>query len=297
MLTAGPILKVSFSLKLLSESIEVDDRLASLLTHFELRARVFNSGPLCQTAQFDAAEGVGYVHVMLRGSMRVENPGEPAFEVAEPTLLFYARPRTHRLVVASPQDADTVCASIDFGAHAGNPLVTALPPLLVITIDKLPGCARTLELLFDEAFAGRCGRQAALDRLCELLVIQLLRHLMNTEPGRSGLLAGLADPRLAKALNAMHGEPAHNWSLDSLAERAGMSRARFAVNFRETIGTTPGDYLAQWRLGLAQSLLRKGRPVSVVANEVGYSGTAALTRAFSARFGTTPSKWRQRADA
>src|SRR5918999_264253 len=156
----------------------------------------------------------------------------------------------------------------------------------------LPAAHHAPSRRLDEAFANRSGRQAALDRLCELLVIQLLRHLMDGDPGRRGLLAGLADPRLAKALNAMHNEPARDWSLESLARRAGMSRARFAVNFRETLGTTPGDYLAQWRLGLAQSLLRKDRPVSVVASEVGYSGAAALTRAFRARFGKTPSAWR-----
>jgi AraC-like DNA-binding protein len=274
-------------------SLEVADRLASLLARFALRARVFNSGPLCRTVHFDTAEGVGHVHVILRGSVRVENAGEPAFDVVEPTLLFYVRPTTHRLVVATPGDADTVCASIDFGALAGNPLAAALPRLLLIPIAQLPGLARTVELLFDEAFSERCGRQAALDRLCELLVIQLLRHLLDAEPARGGLLAGLADPRLAKALNAVHEEPARDWSLERLAERAGMSRARFAVTFRETLGATPGEYLAQWRLGLAQSLLRRGRPVAVVASEVGYSGAAALSRAFRARFGTTPTQWRR----
>ena len=70
-----------------------------------------------------------------------------------------------------------------------------------------------------------------------------------------------------------------------------MSRARFAVNFRETIGLTPGDYLTQWRLSLAQSLLRKGKPVGLVAHAVGYSGPAALSRVFSARLGQSPSRW------
>jgi AraC-like DNA-binding protein len=270
----------------------MSDRLASLLGHFQLRARVFHSGPLCETVQFDAAEGVGHVHVVRRGSMRVEAPGAPALEISAPTLLFYLRPTTHRLVVQTPGDVDTVCASIDFGVRTGNPLATALPRVLAIPLAELPGLARTIELLFDEAFATRCGRQAALDRLCELLVIQLLRHLMN-EGRVSGLLAGLADRRLAKALNAMHDEPSRDWSLERLAARAGMSRARFAVNFRETVGLTPGEYLAHWRLGLAQSLLRRGKPVALVAQEVGYGGPAAFTRAFSARFGASPSHWRR----
>src|ERR671918_3175900 len=104
-LTVRTIPEVSFRLCLFAWSIDMDDRLASLLAHFALRAKVFNSGPLCETTHFDAAEGVGHVHVMLRGSMRVETPGEPALDVAEPTLLFYLRPTTHRLVVSTPQDA------------------------------------------------------------------------------------------------------------------------------------------------------------------------------------------------
>jgi len=269
------------------------DRLASLLNHFQVRARVFHSGALCETVRFDEAEGVGHVHVLLRGSMRVETVGEPPIEVAEPALLFYMQPTTHRLVVRTPEAADTVCAAIEFGARSGNPLARALPRLLVLPVAKLAGLSRTIELLFDEAFAARCGRQAALDRLCELLIIQLLRHLMDEDRVNDGLLSGLADPRLAKALNAMHDEPSRDWSLERLAARAGMSRARFAVNFRETVGVTPGEYLAQWRLGLAQSLLRRGKPVSLVAQEVGFSGPAALSRAFSARFGSTPSRWRR----
>jgi AraC-like DNA-binding protein len=267
------------------------DRLASLLDRFELRARVFRSGPLCSLAAFDAEDNVGHIHVLKHGSLRVETAGEPAFEISAPTLLFYMRPTPHRLLPCRPEGAETVCGSIDFGAYAENPLSRAVPRTLVLPFAELESLSRTLELLFDEAFATRCGRQAALDRLCELLVIQLLRHLMQRERANVGLLAGLADPRLARALNAMHEEPARPWTLDQLAGRAGMSRARFAVNFRDIVGMTPGEYLTHWRLGLAQSLLRRGKATTLVAHEVGYSGPAALTRAFKSRFGTPPSEW------
>ncbi|EAR20689.1 AraC family transcriptional regulator [Nitrococcus mobilis] len=267
------------------------DRLASLLNRFELRARVFNSGPLCSAATFDAVDGVGHIHVLLRGALRVETAGEATFEINTPTLLFYMRPTTHHLAPSRPEGAETVCGSIDFGAGAENPLARALPRLLVIPLAELEMLSRTIELLFEEAFESRCGRQAALDRLCELLTIQLFRYLMDRDQVDVGLLAGLADPRLAKALNAIHEDPADQWTLERLAERAGMSRARFAARFRATIGATPGEYLAHWRLGLAQALLRRGKPVAIVAHAVGYSGPAALARAFKARFDASPLDW------
>lgn len=273
------------------------DRLASLLRRFELRARVFNSGPLCSSHTFDAVDGVGHIHVLLRGAMHVETVGEPSFDIDAPSLLFYMRPITHRLVPSRSHGAETVCGSIDFGAGAENPLAQALPRLLVIPLAELEMLSRTIELLFEEAFASRCGRQAVLDRLCELMAIQLLRYLMDREQVDVGLLSGLADRRLAKALNAIHDDPASHWTLERMAERAGMSRARFAARFRTTVGMTPGDYLARWRLGLAQALLRGGKPVTVVAHEVGYSGPAALARAFKARFDASPLDWLQQARA
>jgi AraC-like DNA-binding protein len=70
-----------------------------------------------------------------------------------------------------------------------------------------------------------------------------------------------------------------------------MSRARFAVRFKNIVGKTPGQYLAEWRLGLAQSLLRRGKPIKLIADEVGYSSASALSRAFTALRGVSPSQW------
>jgi len=70
-----------------------------------------------------------------------------------------------------------------------------------------------------------------------------------------------------------------------------MSRARFAVHFRETVGTTPVDYLTQWRMGVAQTLLKKGKPIGLVANEVGYSNASVFSRVFKSKIGQSPSAW------
>ena len=141
----------------------------------------------------------------------------------------------------------------------------------------MPGLGPTLELLFAEAERDQCGRQAAIDRLCELLLIQLLRYLMDGRLGATGLLAGLADPKLARAITAMHDAPQTAWSLEALAAQAGMSRARFAAAFKDAVGVTPGDYLADWRMNVSCTLLKQGRPVAVVADRVGYGSPVSYT--------------------
>jgi AraC-like DNA-binding protein len=85
--------------------------------------------------------------------------------------------------------------------------------------------------------------------------------------------------------------PARAWTLEVLAARAGMSRARFAVHFVRVVGQPAGEYLMAWRIGIAQQLLLRGRPVKVVAGEVGYGTPGALTRAFTQQLGMTPSAW------
>ena len=267
------------------------DRLASLLSHFDLNARVFHTGKLCQSVTFDASEGVGYVHVLKQGTMDVETVGGSTVRIDTPSMLFYMKPMTHRLLPEGKDGVELVCGSIDFGAGCENPLTQAVPSPLIIPLANQQQLPLTLDLLFAEAFSEECGRQEAMNRLCELVVIQLMRHLMDTGEIDFGPLAGLADTRLAKALNAMHNEPANSWSLESLAEIAGMSRARFAVNFKATVGITPGDYLTQWRMSVAQALLRKGKPMSLVAHNVGYSSPAALSRVFNARYGVSPTAW------
>lgn len=268
------------------------DRLASIFERFSLHAHVFNAGPLCGTSSYHHEAGRGHIHVLKQGAIRVETPTRPARIIRAPFLLFYMKPVTHQLIpLAEEGEVVTVCGEIDFGEGLENPITQVMPGLIPIELDSNPHLLAILNLLFEEAFNPACGRQAALDRICELLVIQLLRVSLEDKSTQTGLLAGLSDPRLAKALTGIHKEPERAWTLAQLANEAGMSRASFAVKFRDTLGMTPGDYLGHWRLGLAKSLLRKGRPVSLVSDEVGYSSAAAFTRAFAGRFGQTPSAW------
>lgn len=263
------------------------DRLAALLTNFHLSASVFNAGALGVASRHPREEGVGYLHVLTQGAiyLRVQGANEQRFD--KPVLILMTEQQDHDLGPAIG-GAETLCGSFRFGTGNGGPIYQALPGLLVIPLDELGTLAGLLELMLQEARNDQCGRQAALDRLCEVLVIRLLRHLMDSGTMDSGLLAGLAHPKLVKALTAIHREPAVDWTLSGLAEVAGMSRARFAVVFRETLGQTPAVCLAQWRVSLAQALLRDGLPLDMVANKVGYGSGSALAKAFRRHLGCSP---------
>lgn len=270
------------------------DRLDALLRHFAVSARLFHAGPLCGTHDFSDEEG--FLHVVRSGTVDVHHQGLKRIVIREPSLIFYPRPLRHRFSTDEKVGAEMTCATVELGrvAHfkaGAGPLAQALPPVVVLTLAELPGMAALLDLLFEEALSPKCGRQAVVNRLFEVLIIQLIRQLMNSNAVNTGLIAGLADPRLARALVAMQEAPAEPWTLESLAAKSGMSRSAFAQTFREIVGTTPGDHLAAWRLSLAQTLLRQGRPVKQVALDVGYGSPAALSRVFSARLGQSPRAW------
>ncbi|HUH60235.1 MAG TPA: AraC family transcriptional regulator, partial [Candidimonas sp.] len=188
--------------------------------------------------------------------------------------------------------ADMVCANLLFEGGAGNPIASALPAFVCLPLEDIVGAEPVLTLLFEEAFEQRCGRVALIERLFEVVMIQVLRHLMENGEVHGGLLFGLSHPRLRHALVAMHETPAQEWTLDELASAAGMSRSMFATVFRETVGVTPGQYLKGWRVRLAQKALRRGRPLKTIATEVGYGSEAALSRAFKAQSGQSPREWK-----
>lgn len=267
------------------------DRLSLLLQRFSLSAGVFYTGQICGIHHFERDTQRGHVHLIKRGPVTLTGGIEGTLAITEPTLLFLPRPDAHRLIANDRDGADVVCASIQFGGGGRNPITDSLPPMVLVPLADLPGAQALLDLLYDEAFTEQCGRQAALDRLCEFLLIRLLRHCLDRGLTQGGTLAGLADPRLAKALVAVHEDVTRAWELSDMAQLAGMSRARFAVHFREVVGDTPADYLATWRVTLAQGLLRAGRPLKHVALEVGYGSASAFTRAFIRKTGEAPTHW------
>lgn len=269
------------------------DRLDALLGHFQVRARMFHSGALCGITDFSEPGEAGQMHLVKEGSMEIVHPGRPAIHVTVPSLLFYPRPLARRFITDAQHGAHLACAELHFDGGAANPIVSALPDVLCLPLKDIDGASQVLTLLFDEAFGSNCGRHALVDRLFEVVLIQVLRHLMESNQVGGGMLAGLSHPKLRKAMVAMHEQPQREWSLEALADISGMSRSVFAGSFRKTVGCTPGVYLQGWRVKLAQQALRQGRSLKLIAEEVGYGSEAALSRAFKAQCGLAPREWRQ----
>lgn len=270
------------------------DTLAALLAHFSLRAGVFYSGTLCGVQQFRDDGAQGHIHLIKRGPVHLSGVRRRPLTIMEPSLLFLPHARTHKLIADKSSGADLVCGTIQFGHGRGNPIVDSLPPVICVGLASMPGVESLLALIFDEGFSQEPGRQAVLDRLCEILIVRLLRYCLERGLTENGALAGLADPRLSKALAAIHDDPARDWNLPAMAELAGMSRARFAARFRDVVGETPADYLASWRVAMSQRLIKDGVPVKEAALDVGYGSASAFTRAFTRIVGTSPANWAKR---
>lgn len=269
------------------------DRLESLLSHFAVHARMFHSGALCGLNEVPTLPDTGQLHLIKLGPVEVNHDGELPIHVAEPSVLLYPRPLKHRFITDAKRGADLACANLHFDGGVANPVAAALPAVMCVPLAEIAGADGVLSVLFDEAFNQRCGRQAVVNRLFEVVLIQVLRHLMESGQIRSGMLAGMSHPKLRHALVAMHEQPAHEWSLEELAEKSSMSRSVFANSFRDTVGLTPGAYLQNWRVSLAQQALREGRSLKMIAVEVGYGSEAALSRAFKVQSGLTPREWKQ----
>ncbi|MFZ5550897.1 MAG: cupin domain-containing protein [Pseudomonadota bacterium] len=270
------------------------DRLAALFTHFAVTARTFHMGALCGVNSLGTENGLGQSHLVRSGCIEVLHRDARPLRIEEPSLLLYPRPVPRRFVTDATVGADMVCADLRFEGGAANPVLAALPDFMAIPLAQLAESAPVLALLFAEASAHKCGRQKMLDSLFEVLLVQVLRELMEQRQVSSGMLAGMAHPKLRHALTSMHDHPARAWPLEDLAAEAGMSRTTFANSFREVVGVTPGQYLQTWRLGLAQKLVLQGAAMRHVADAVGYADEAALSRAFKAHTGLSPRDWRKR---
>jgi len=266
------------------------DRLTPFFERFSLSARMFYSGQLCGVSP-NLDEQAGYLHVLRKGTLTVTHPNARKLVLDTPSILFFPRPHQHRVHGSEEEGAELVCATVKFGVGMLNPLIASFPEPFVVPLNALPELAPALELLFSEATSEFPGRQPALDRLFEYILVLLIRSVVNARLVESGVLLGLADERLGKAIESMHRHPETRWSLEQLAQQAGMSRARFATHFREVVGMTPFDYLTNWRLGITQTMLRKGSSLKLIASAVGYANATALTRVFTQRLGMSPSEW------
>ncbi|NKX75847.1 AraC family transcriptional regulator [Rhodobacteraceae bacterium R_SAG3] len=199
-------------------------------------------------------------------------------------------------VQATEAAAGAVCLAlrVDWdGAH--NPLVAALPQRVEVALSQTPQLAAILDLMRQELEAHRCGAVSVLSSLGQALMVRLLRHLIEAGTAEPGLLAGLADQRLARAIVSMHDEPGRVWTTADLAQEAGLSLSRFSELFSAQMNETPMGYLRRWRLTLARQDLLRGDRVDAVARRYAYESPEGFTRAFRKAYGVAPVSLRQSA--
>ena len=177
---------------------------------------------------------------------------------------------------------------------AAKRLLGALPAAVVVR----PGAGReavrwALGRIAEELREPRPGGALSIAHLSHVVLLEVLRcHLEDASPVPDGWLAALADPRVSRAVAAIHDDPARPWTVAQLASRAGLSRTAFAVRFRRVAGRTPMGYLTEWRMLVAAERLR-GTEASVarVAEAVGYGSEGAFAVAFKRAMGEPPRRY------
>lgn len=172
-----------------------------------------------------------------------------------------------------------------------------LPRLILIKADQARTLAlhTTLQMLASEMAEETPGSEVVASRLAEVLFIQTIRaHIASgAETCKRGWLRAIFDPRIGAALRSVHENLNNPWTVESLAEAAGMSRSAFAAHFKQLLGQTPLEYVTDWRMQKATRLLRQQDTKLIeVAQSVGYESDAAFSKAFKRLVGVTPGEYR-----
>lgn len=96
-------------------------------------------------------------------------------------------------------------------------------------------------------------------------------------------------------LEEVRGSLGAEWTVARMAEEMGMSLRTFLRRFAEATGQSPGDWLADERVGEAKRLLTQGNPgMEDVAAAVGFGSAHTLRHHFRQKVGISPSEYRAR---
>jgi len=274
------------------------------------------------------AERVVIFHMVTEGECVVELDGEAPMRLAAGDVIVFSRGDAHRMasvtgLVPAPATplkdllmrrprllnyggggATTrlLCGYLACDARLARLLLDGLPPLVKVNVRGSNAgvwLEASVRYALAEARSPRPGGSGVLSKLAEVLFIEVLRLYINEQSaGRTGWLAGLGDRIVGGALNALHRHPARAWTLEELAREAGTSRSVLAERFQLLVGSSPMQYLMQWRMMLAANLLcRSKAPLARIAEDVGYQTDTAFSRAFRREYGVPPATWRRRREA
>lgn len=246
-------------------------------------------------------EGVSDAVRLTTGDCFVLPRGWPFVLASDPSLspidyrqLFPTRPNGSMRVLNNGGDFSIVGGHFTLtGGHAGV-LLAMLPPIVHIRTEADKAALRwCMERMRLELREPKPGGFLIAQQLAYTMLVQALRlHLAEGLTGGIGWLFALADRQMAAAITAMHEDPAYRWTLASLAERAGMSRTTFTLKFKETVGTSPMEYLTRWRMMVAgERLTHSSDSISVIALSLGYESESAFSTAFKRVMGRSPRQY------
>ncbi len=266
-------------------------------------------------------------HLMTAGRCWLEIEGDEPYLLQQGSLTLVPRDKGHRILsdldaAAEPlfdipveriserfeilrhggggDSAHMICVAVRYDGVAAEHLVALLPNVIQVQTwdeDASGWLQSTLRFISREAKDLRPGGETVITRLADVLVIQMIRSWIDSAPEADrGWLAALRDERIGQAIMAIHREPEREWSVESLARAAGMSRSAFSDRFTRIVGETALRYVTQWRMRLARAHLREtSAPLAAVAERVGYDSEAAFCRAFKRMFGASPGSVRRAA--
>ena len=241
---------------------------------------------ICVGSEVPMLLGAGDIVVIPHGDAHVLST-EPGMRGTE-DLERYRPPGELALPVSiamgggSEESAGFVCGFLGCDLRPYNPLLRSLPRVFKVSDGAGGPLDAYVQIALAESKRPRIGSQSVLGRLSELMFVDVIRRYLEAlPPERMDWLAGLRDPHIGRALAEIHDDPAHGWTLESLAGKAAMSRSAFAEHFVKFVGTPPMQYVTNWRMQIAANqLLSTTDSVAVIANRVGYDSEAAFSRAF-----------------
>ena len=269
------------------------------------------------TIQFNPSSVVVFGQ-LIEGCCRVERPDSLGFEAEAGDFMLMPLPPPWSMsggLGATPVDFKQVLDHPDLLRTEGSPktvtrimagnfecdaghedlIARLIPPVVHVRGHDVSAgrLGHLLRLVGDEALAERPGRSLILGRLLETLLVEALRSgaAPMGEDGQ-GLMKGLAEPKIGRALHLLHKDAPKPWTVAILAREVGMSRSALAELFTRTVGLPPMDYLAQWRMTLARNaLLSSGLPMADIAELAGYQSVSAFSTAFRRVNGVSPTAY------
>jgi len=271
--------------------------LNDLLTDLKIKGSVYFCDYLDPPWKLDYRHEARALFHMVRRGRCVLNIDDHQYELATGDFVFVSPAIDHQLIASSGDSHETLllCGYSTFEADEFDLLVKDIPRYIVIQQEQLltwPWLKRTLEHLNAEYRSEAPGTEITVNKLTEILIVQLLRSEFG-EQKDVGIIAALRDKRLAKALAAIHKDLSRAWTIESAANEASLSRSGFSKNFTEVMNISFYDYLTQSRMRRARQLLKRSQlSVAEVALEVGYQSDLAFIKTFKKLTGITPRAFR-----